>query len=67
MNILKTYFVYLKKVWSAESEGFGDTVKKITSTFGIHPCAGCERRRKKFNEAIKYKKKMNMLNKPFNS
>jgi hypothetical protein len=58
MNIFKTYFSYLKKVWSAESEGFGDTVKKITSTFGIHPCEGCERRRKKFNEAIKYRKKI---------
>ena len=66
MNIFRRYFVYLKEVWSFESEGFGDTVKKITSTFGIHPCEGCERRRKKFNKAIKYKKKTNMINKPFN-
>lgn len=58
MNIFKTYFAYFKKIWLTPSEGIGDTVAKITKSFGIKPCEGCERRRKKFNEAIKYRKKM---------
>jgi hypothetical protein len=24
--------------------GLGDVLKRVTSTFGIRPCAGCERR-----------------------
>lgn len=59
MNVFKVYITYLKRIWSVESTGFGDTVAKITKSFGIKPCAGCERRKKKFNEAIAYKKKMN--------
>ena len=58
MNIIKLYFEYLKKIWSEESKGFGDTISKLTKSFGIKPCDGCNRRRKKFNEAIAYKKKM---------
>lgn len=58
MRIIKTYFTYLKKIWSTQSVGFGDTVAKITKSFGIKPCAGCERRRKKFNEAIAYRKRL---------
>jgi len=57
-SIIKKYFMYLKAIWSAESMGFGDTFKKIASSFGIKSCDGCERRRKKFNEAIEYRKKM---------
>lgn len=57
MKIIKRYIEYVKSVWSAPSEGFGDTVAKITKTFGIKPCDGCEKRRKKFNEALKYRKK----------
>ncbi len=57
MNIFKRYLTYLRKIWSAESKGFGDTVAKITKSFGIKPCTGCERRRKKFNEALTYRKK----------
>lgn len=45
-----------KEIWKKPSEGFGDSIAKITKTFGINPCDGCERRRKKFNEAIAYKK-----------
>lgn len=45
-----------KKVWAQPSEGFGDTVAKITKSFGIEPCEGCERRRKAFNRAISYRK-----------
>jgi len=63
MNFLKIYFEYLKAIWSHESEGLGDTVAKITKTFGIKPCEGCERRRKKFNEAIAYRKRMKEENK----
>ena len=67
MNIFKVYFSYLKELWSAESKGFGDTVAKITKSFGIKPCTGCERRRKKFNEALAYKKKQRLIDKHFNS
>ena len=56
---MKRYLAYLKKIWSTKSEGFGDTVAKITKSFGIKPCSGCERRRKKFNEALKYRKREN--------
>ena len=27
-----------------EEIGLGDLVKRVTSTFGIRPCGGCERR-----------------------
>jgi hypothetical protein len=29
---------------SDEDVGLGDVVKRATSTFGIRPCGGCERR-----------------------
>ena len=61
MNIIKQYFSYLKSIWSQESKGFGDTVAKLTKSFGIKPCPACERRRQKFNEAIEYRKKMKKL------
>lgn len=54
--MIKRYIVYLRMVWSKKSEGFGDTVAKITKSFGVNPCSGCERRRKKFNELVKYHK-----------
>jgi hypothetical protein len=54
--MVSRYIAYLKGIWSNESAGFGDTVAKITKSFGINPCTGCERRRKKFNELIKYHK-----------
>lgn len=57
MKIIKQYIDYLKKIWGKESEGFGDTVAKLTKTFGIQPCDACERRRKLFNEKLKYRRK----------
>jgi len=57
MNFLKRYFNYLKKVWSKESKGFGDTFAKIAKTFGFQPCSACERRRKAWNEKLAYAKK----------
>jgi hypothetical protein len=56
--MIKQYFSYLKSIWSQESIGFGDTVAKITKSFGIEPCEACLRRKKKFNEAIQYRKKL---------
>lgn len=29
---------------SDEEIGLGDVIKRVTSTFGISPCGGCERR-----------------------
>ena len=57
-STIEKYFMYLKAIWAQESKGLGDTIAKITKSFGIKPCSGCERRRKKFNEAIEYRKKM---------
>ena len=57
MKFLKTYWNYLKKVWSKDSSGFGDTFAKVTKTFGIKPCDACERRRKAWNEKLAYAKK----------
>ena len=57
MNIFKRYFKYLQKVWSAPSEGFGDTFAKITKTFGIPPCWKCEERRSDWNKRLAYRKK----------
>lgn len=56
MNIIKRYFSYLKSIWSQESKGFGDTFKKIASSFGIKSCSACEERRKKWNEKLSYEK-----------
>lgn len=52
--------------YSQESEGLGDTVKKITDATGIskvveffnngEPCSACERRRKKWNKLFRYTK-----------
>ena len=29
---------------SDEDIGLGDVIKRVTSTFGVRPCGGCERR-----------------------
>lgn len=46
----------IQDIWKQPSKGFGDTVAKITKTAGIQPCAECEKRRNKWNEALAYKK-----------
>lgn len=56
MRLIKLYISYLKFVWSYPSEGFGDFFAKITKSFGIKPCGGCEKRRKSWNDKIKFKK-----------
>lgn len=56
MNIFSRYFAYLKRIWSADSQGFGDTFAKITKTFGIKPCWKCEKRRVDWNAKLAYKK-----------
>jgi hypothetical protein len=47
----------LKAIWRKPSTGLGDTIAKLTKTFGIEPCDACERRRKAFNEKIAYRKR----------
>ena len=37
-----------------QSQGLGDTIKKITSKFGIKPCEGCEKRANKLNDKFPY-------------
>ena len=56
MNYLNRYISYLNGVWSQESKGFGDTFSKITKSFGIKPCGGCEERRRSWNEKLAYAK-----------
>lgn len=56
-NVMKKYLSYLRKIWNQPSKGFGDTFAKITKSFGIKPCPKCEKRRKDWNEKIKYRRK----------
>ncbi|MFF1909940.1 hypothetical protein [Kitasatospora sp. NPDC058218] len=37
---------------SDEETGLGDVVKRVTSTFGIRPCGGCERRAETLNRWV---------------
>ena len=32
--------------------GLGDVIKRVTSTFGIRPCGGCERRAAALNRRL---------------
>ena len=57
MNIIQRYITHLRKIWSKPSKGFGDTVAKITKSFGITPCDACEKRRLSWNEKLAYAKK----------
>lgn len=48
-----------RKKWRAEkikSQGFGDTIAKLTKAVGIKPCGGCKKRQQKLNEMFPYKK-----------
>lgn len=38
------YRVKLPGFLVEEEIGLGDVIKRVTSTFGIQPCSGCERR-----------------------
>ena len=38
-----------------KSRGAGDTIAKITKTFGITPCGGCARRQAQLNAMMPYK------------
>lgn len=40
-----------------KSQGFGDTVKKITDKMGIQQCGGCKKRQEWLNKYFPYKKK----------
>lgn len=41
-----------------QSQGLGDTIKKITRWFGIEPCDACEARAKKLNQMFSYLKRV---------
>jgi hypothetical protein len=45
----KPYRVRLPGFVSDEDVGLGDVVKRATSTVGIRPCGGCNRRAKALN------------------
>jgi hypothetical protein len=40
----RPYHVHLPGFISEENVGLGDVIKRVTHTFGIKPCGGCERR-----------------------
>jgi hypothetical protein len=44
LNEPHPYRVRLPEFASEASLGLGDVVKRVTRTFGIQPCGGCERR-----------------------
>jgi hypothetical protein len=37
---------------SDEEIGLGDAVKRVTASFGIRPCGGCERRAAALNRSL---------------
>ncbi len=43
-NDRQPYRVRLPGFLVEEEVGLGDVIKRVTSTFGIQPCGGCERR-----------------------
>ncbi len=43
-NQRQPYRVRLPGFITDEEIGLGDVIKRATSTFGIRPCGGCERR-----------------------
>ena len=48
----KPYRVRLPGFVSEEEVGLGDTIKRATSTVGITPCGGCNRRAAALNRWI---------------
>jgi len=56
VHISKPSLKRFLEIWRKPSEGFGDTVAKVTKTFGIQPCEACERRRRSWNKRLRYKK-----------
>lgn len=41
--------VRLPRFITEEDVGFGDVIKRVTSSFGIRPCGGCQRRAEALN------------------
>jgi hypothetical protein len=39
---------------SDEEAGLGDVIKRVTSSFGIRPCGGCERRAATLNRWVRF-------------
>ena len=37
-----------------EDVGLGSVVKRVTSTFGVRPCGGCEKRAAKLNRWLRF-------------
>lgn len=46
------YRVRLPGFITHEEVGLGDVVKRMTLTFGVTPCTGCERRRAALNRRL---------------
>ena len=51
------YRVRLPGFVSDENLGLGDAIKRVTSTFGIRPCGGCERRAATLNQWLVFNRK----------
>lgn len=50
----RPYRVRLPGFISAEEIGLGDVIKRATSSIGIHPCGGCERRAAALNRWLAF-------------
>jgi hypothetical protein len=40
----RPYRVRVPGFLDGETKGLGDVIKQVTHSFGVRPCAGCERR-----------------------
>jgi nucleotidyltransferase/DNA polymerase involved in DNA repair len=45
---------FLVDVGIKKMRGVGDVIAKVTKAVGIEPCGGCQKRRKKLNERMKF-------------
>jgi hypothetical protein len=39
---------------SGEEVGLGNLIKRATSSFGVQPCGGCERRAARLNQLVTF-------------
>jgi hypothetical protein len=54
VNEAKPYRVRLPGFISDKDVGFGDAIKRVTYTFGIRPCGGCEKRAAALNRWLTF-------------
>jgi hypothetical protein len=48
-NVTNAYRINIPRFITDEDIGLGDVVKRVTSSIGIKPCGGCQRRAERLN------------------